>query len=408
MNKIIKLCKINKTLGSGDDTPISVDFVFEINGSIQVLNFTIQGGVTDCVSDRCDSFVVALLYHALTLGYDFESSYPISTALYYNLTHHYLPQIYESNKGTVHRIKINAPLTDVSFDGGWNATGISCGIDSFTTLKEYTVDCEIPEYRLTHLLYFKVGAHHGLQFPTPPEVEDRVFKEELEVARKFCDKYNWPLVIIESNINHLSNTLFGHTEFECVCYYRCFAAALMLQNVIKRYYIATGYTGFNDLDMDINHSAAHRSWWEEPLFSTSSMQIIPANKAMSRIEKTIYLSDFAPTYDSLMVCWRSHQNCGFCNKCIRTLVTLDVLGILDKYESSFDLPNYYKWRGRFFQRVVGLRKTDAFFGEIYNLMKERNIHTPNKILSHWSAKFQLNRRRLPAWLSDFLNKVIPN
>lgn len=408
MNKILKLCKIDKCRGNGENDPISVDFHFEIDGNPQVLNFTIWGGVNDCVSDRCDSFVVIFLYHALTLGYDFESTYPISSSLYYNLTYHYLPQIYESNKGKVHRIKIDAPLTDTTFHGDWNATGISCGIDSFTTLKEYTVDCEIPEYKLTHLLYFKVGAHHGLQFPTPPEVEDRVFNEELEVAKKFCEKYDWPLVVIESNINHLSNTLFGHTEFECVCYYRCFAAAMMLQNVIKRYYIASTYSNLMYFNPDINHSGEYRSWWEVPLFSTSGMQIIPANKAMSRVEKTLYISDFEPTYDSLMVCWRSHNNCGFCNKCIRTLVTLDILGLLDKYKNSFNLPEYYRWKGRFMQRTVGLRKSDPFFGEIYSLMKEKGMSTPNKLLSYWSTKFQLNRRKLPHWISELLNKVIPN
>ena len=37
-----------------------------------------------------------------------------------------------------------------------------------------------------------------------------------------------------------------------------------------------------------------------------------------------------------------YLNCGMCNKCKRTLFTLDILGVLEKYENIFNLNNYYK------------------------------------------------------------------
>lgn len=405
MNRVIKLLDITKTILEGG---VSVNYRFEINGDVNVLSYSIKGEVIkDCVADRCDSFILSFLYYAMVLGYDFESPYPISSALYYNLVYHYLPQMRECNRGTVHDIRIKAPLTDVSFHGEWNVTGISCGIDSFSTLKEYSVGCDIEDFKLTHLLYFKVGAHHGLEFPTSPETEDRVFSEELGIARDFCKKYGWPLVVVESNINHLCNTLFGHTEFELVYTSRCVAAALLLQNRIKRYYLATGYKGLEDFDMDISVSVAHRVWWELPLYSTQCTHIVPANKAMSRIDKTDYISDFEPSYDNLMVCWKSSKNCGFCPKCIRTLVTLDILGSLENFSKSFDLPMYYKYKKRLWHRIVALRKKDPFFGEIFKLMKSKGIPTPNKFVSYWSTKYQYKRKKMPRWLDKLLNRIIP-
>lgn len=405
MNKEIKLLDITKTIIDGG---VTVNYRFEINGEVHVLSYSIKGeGINDCVADRCDSFVLSFLYYAMVLGYDFESTYPISSNLYYNLVYHYLPQMRECNREKVHDIRIKAPLTDISFHGEWNATGISCGIDSFSTLKEYTVDCDIDDYRLTHMLYFKVGAHHGLEFPTSPETEDRVFTEEFEIASSFCKKYGWPLVSVESNINHLCNTLFGYTDYEFVYSFRCVAAALLLQNKIKRYYFATGYKGMDDFDMDISVSVAHRSWWELMLFSTQSTHIIPANKAMSRIDKTDSISDFEPSYDSLMVCWKSSKNCGFCPKCVRTLVTLDILGSLEKFSKSFDLAIYYKYKKRLWHRIVALHKKDIHFGEIFDFMKANGISTPNKFVSYWSTKYQYNRKKMPRWLDNLLNRIIP-
>lgn len=149
-------------------------------------------------------------------------------------------------------------------------------------------------------------------------------------------------------------------NYELLCAFRCIAAALILQNNIKRYYIATGYKGLEEFNMDIIGGGAHRSWWELPLFSSPNMQIIPANKAMSRLDKTQYISDFEPSYDSLMVCWKDRHNCGFCPKCIRTLVSLDLLGALEKYSKSFNLPMYYKYKGRLLHRIVALRHKDPF------------------------------------------------
>ena len=51
------------------------------------------------------------------------------------------------------------PLSNETFDGDWVGTGISLGVDSFTTIHEYGEDSITDDYRLTHLVHLKTGAH---------------------------------------------------------------------------------------------------------------------------------------------------------------------------------------------------------------------------------------------------------
>ena len=69
---------------------------------------------------------------------------------------------------------------------------------------------------------------------------------------------------------------------------------------------------------------------------------------MTRLEKVKLVGGFEPSFDSLDVCvgdptHRSNSerpNCSDCYKCRRQLVTLDLLGVLDSYETVFDIENY--------------------------------------------------------------------
>ena len=98
---------------------------------------------------------------------------------------------------------------------------------------------------------------------------------------------------------------------------------------------------------------------------------------MTRIQKTEFISQFADTYNNLHVCWHNSDNCGRCNKCVRTLVTMDILGVLDKYSESFDTEYYLKNRKTYITEVIMLRKVDELYMEIYKYMLETGFKIPS-------------------------------
>ena len=49
--------------------------------------------------DRCDAFVMGLMYFAMKNGYDFKSEIPMTEELYYNLDNHFIDAIAHKSSG---------------------------------------------------------------------------------------------------------------------------------------------------------------------------------------------------------------------------------------------------------------------------------------------------------------------
>lgn len=113
----------------------------------------------------------------------------------------------------------------------------------------------------------------------------------------------------------------------------------------------------------------------------------------TRVEKTDFISTNIFVKKHLYVCWKEifknewpqywndikdsalkNRNCTKCDKCMRTCLTLDLLGHLDDYNELFDLPQYYKARNSYVRKVYANRNNNSIYHDIYNLMVEKNAH----------------------------------
>lgn len=70
----------------------------------------------------------------------------------------------------------------------------------------------------------------------------------------------------------------------------------------------------------------------DPLFSTRDTTIINDGVAYLRTDKLELISGSQLALENLRVCWESwsDKNCGECSKCLRTMLALDLFGVLDK------------------------------------------------------------------------------
>lgn len=72
-------------------------------------------------------------------------------------------------------------------------------------------------------------------------------------------------------------------------------------------------------------------WGSHPLtdrlLSTSALEVVHDGAGLGRTEKTRLLLDHQIALDTLQVCWEtnSYENCGRCSKCLRTMMTLELL-----------------------------------------------------------------------------------
>lgn len=350
---------------SNDNNSIKTDYLYYETDSIY------YDGLCE---NTIDGLVITFLSYAIRGHYNIVSNIGISSELYYNLTYHIIPQICSCNDNA-HPTQINAPIiSDTDFNPTAVATGMSCGVDSFTTLYEYTENCKLEDYKITHLTYFENGAHHLGKTGNHEEMHE-LFENQHNIIKHFCTENNFELITIKSNLNYFLEKNFWVDPFDRTHTYRNIGTALILQKLIRTYYYSSAFN-INDFSCDLLKDSARYEKYLIPHIRTNSFKVYSSNTNKSRLEKTEYISQFPSSYDYLNVCYMSGENCGKCNKCIRTMLTLDALGQLEKYSKSFDLEYYNRNKKWYYTNFYYRKNSDTFTNDAYEYAKSHGMKFP--------------------------------
>lgn len=356
---------------------------FSINDSIQTLWYSFPIEYKDyLVTENCDAFVIGLLHHALRLGEDIHIDGRMSSRLFYTLNNYLIPAFVLSDSRNK-SLKVTAEtLNDENLNiKGSCGTGISCGVDSLATLATHTnVDSS---YNVTHLVYLNAGSHGDFG----GKIAQQTFEKRRKNITDFSRKIDLPLLKIDSNISEILKLNFQltHTLRQVSC-------ILTLQKLFKSYY----YSAAKRFDFfEMNEIVGS---WDTLILSmvgTESMRFYPSTSRYNRIEKTKLVADFKLSHQHLDICTdamatNAEINCSKCEKCMRTQLTLDLLGNLELYESVFNLDTYFKRKKAFIISVINNTKTDPFNREIYSLLV-KNGHSKNKYIFA-SAFFQFKSK----------------
>lgn len=312
-----------------------------------------------CV-ERGDAFVVAMLWYAMITGSDIESIAPMSEKMVFHITRYLIPALCTDENG-YRRIKIMGPTTDQPYKNiGGVGTGMSCGVDSFYTMHEYTKEDTPFKYKLTHLSYFNMGA---IFHPNRAEKKkytlkefydttDRMSEEKRENARLVAEQAGMPLVYVKSNLDSdYYRGAYGHTGV-----YRNCAMALSLQGLYSVYYNSSGgWPGY--FDLTLTEGSQHYEALLCQCLSTESLNFILSDYA-TRLEKTITIADDKLAQQYLDVCF-CFNSCGKCSKCIRTLVTLDIIGKVDQFREIFDVDDFKKHKVEAYFEILKTKDGDS-------------------------------------------------
>ena len=332
-----------------------------------------------CV-ERGDAFVVAMLWYAMITGSDIESIAPMSEKMVFHITRYLIPALCTDENG-YRRIKIMGPTTDQPYQNiGGVGTGMSCGVDSFYTMHEYTKEDTPIKYKLTHLSYFNMGA---IFHPNRTEKKkytlkefydttDRMSEEKRENARLVAEQAGMPLVYVKSNLDSdYYRGAYGHTGV-----YRNCAMALSLQGLYSVYYNSSGgWPGY--FDLTLTEGSQHYEALLCQCLSTESLNFILSDYA-TRLEKTIAIADDKLAQKYLDVCF-CFNSCGKCSKCIRTLVTLDIIGKVDQFREIFDVDDFKKHKVEAYYKILKTKDGDAkednavFAKDLYRMAMGKGI-----------------------------------
>lgn len=314
------------------------------------------------LSTRADAALIALLVPAMRRGLDIVIEGPVTHELLHQVEHGYQELLVNSIPG-LKRIAIRAHAREaaVPSEAAHVATGFSAGVDSFMTVQDYYLSEEVPAaYRLTHLLFNNVGSHYDA---SPGFIEQRLAR-----VRAVAASVGLPVVAVDSNLrDYYRGWRFLDTHIP-----RNASVGFVLQSGLARwlYSVALPY-GRQYVTADgVDHNT-------EPVavsvLSTPSLTLRATGGEYTRVEKTLRIAQLPAAWSTLDVCTKLDydRNCSTCTKCMRTLVTLDLAGLMDRFAPVFHLDRYARAKPKYLAMMV--RSENPFEKEITAFARERGI-----------------------------------
>ncbi|WP_303317381.1 hypothetical protein Q4Q34_01110 [Flavivirga abyssicola] len=335
--------------------------VFEIDGKKDILWYKIPLEYKDyLVVENLDAALIGLLILAMKKKENIYLKGKVSSKLYYGLSNYLIRAIdlaypeYESIE------IIPDSLSEVVFNNeNITSTGVSCGIDSFATIAmHHGLESS---YAIKYLTYFNAGSHgvYG------GEIANNIYNKRLLKVKDYARKVNLPLVLIESNIMEVIDVNFQslHTLIHLSC-------VLSIQKLIRTYYYASSFR------FDYYNIYGINSSWDIlilKLLETESTNFYSSASQYTRFERTKIVADYEPSYHFLDVCTDAQNskkiNCSKCEKCVRTQLTLELLGKLEAYDSVFEFDVYKKYRDRFISELLTDKNMNQTNKDLYRELR---------------------------------------
>jgi hypothetical protein len=215
-------------------------------------------------------------------------------------------------------------------------TGIGCsfsgGVDSFQALVDLRMPLvRFPEFEITHALMIN-------GFDQVMDLEHRGVSQQMyEAYSSALAQWGIELVMVDTNLKLFKESVMTKKHLWASFGGSLTACAHALGSLFGRFSLPGHATyAYPDLKPVGSHPMLDHH------LSTDQLQVIHAGARMSRTRKLESLAEHSIVQNSLRVCFRDPEfdaetgaiiNCGKCEKCIRTIISLDLLGCLDEFST---------------------------------------------------------------------------
>lgn len=215
----------------------------------------------------------------------------------------------------LHRVKILPQNICADLELSDKRKIISCftgGVDAFYTLIKH-------QEEIDDLLYV-----WGFDLPITEQNFYAKVKQHLSVVAK---KFNKNIVFIKTNLGfEVTNKYASWLDF---CHGPAIASVVLLMSSEYKVCFLPSSSDYSVLLPCGSHILT------TPLWGCDNVELIYDGAESSRIEKVEYISDNKVVQEHLRVCYSSNDeyNCCECEKCIRTMASLEAIGKLDQVKT---------------------------------------------------------------------------
>lgn len=359
------------------------------------------------LSDRADGFAAGLLPLAMALGERMTVhgtlSYRLAAGMrdYQRVQSVWKPEMFR-------QVAIDCDGL-LGADGGEAAGAVgmafSGGVDSFYTLWAHLPENEpYPPCRVSHCVMID-------GFDADADLTGTgSFRTIQSVYEPMLASHDIELLVARTN---LLQFLGVHVRGQSFAAFLT-APALVLGRLFSRFYVPSG---LKFTTMGLHPDGSHLML--DHLLSTETMETSHEDAHLSRFEKTVTLSHWPETYDRLRVCYKptgmqpgrdAIANCCACEKCLRTMVTLQVAGALANYRcfprpltrrAIRSIPFFDSVRSIFGKEIIEYAvragRRDVARDVRLSLLKSRFVHPRIGPIACASARLE-GRSKLYGWI----------
>ena len=339
------------------------------------------------ISGRADAFAAGLLPLAMVIQEDLVIEGDLSPRLARGLQEYQLALNYWFPK-QLGLVNIRAAsLTSLPIEQAGKAcvTLFSGGVDSSYTLMSHLPGHQPDPDFQTNYAIFVQGFDLSLQNRTTYEESLKIFS--LQLAPLGVE-----IIPCRTNLHYFTSGLltWGIAHGGAVI-----STGLILDKLVRYFLVPSSYS----LDELI-------PWGSSPMIdhwlSTESLQVIHHGAPFSRIEKVAAISNWQPAQHFLRVCVDESKragvnNCSECEKCIRTMVMLEICGSLKSFKTfkqPFGRWDIIRWIPHYDSGDVWLPQT---------LQYARSMGKTEFIIPIWIANL---RGKLRLWLRKMIAGTI--
>lgn len=338
------------------------------------------------VEQIADAFVLPGVIGAMAHGCDVHFGFPVSESLLLNLRAALLPLLLRLHPDLFsHTTEIRAEgVTRVpSATARGSATGLSCGLDSLATIADLLNLPVSHSMRLTATAFFDTGNHDPLHRGDASSL----FMARTAHARACASDLNVPLFIVGSNVDEWFPGVFArlHTL-------RNASAAFLLAPAVRHYVYANAVplwaTRFSSAD------SAYADAVLLPLLSTEALTFQSGTPALDSIGKARLITGLPAARHHLNVCLYEGHNCSRCEKCLRRMLALDVVGGLQEFREVFDVESFRRARLWYIGYVLTYASRKEPLRELADAMRASNYSGSHGLIPR--ARWWIERLRRAA------------
>jgi hypothetical protein len=303
---------------------IAADFEMERSRTALNIWFDVPAECGCDLPETGDPWLVLMLPLAMSSGEDISLPSPIDPHLLENIQG--MMRFWHAAYPKLTPVRIDAPVCTAHRRSG-NRHGIyfSGGIDSTFSLSRHDKLATGCGSDIVDDLIFIAG----LDIPISNTDEIEMAQERLSRIAAAHDKH---LLRIGTNLRTPGTPYVTNWPL----FYGCALGAIghLLAGRFGEIIISSGLC-YGDRPITGSHPIT------DPLLNSRQLRFVHDGASFTRVEKTQQIAAVTDLLGSVRVCWESkrHDNCSRCQKCLLTMVTLDLAGFRDRAD-CFDWSDY--------------------------------------------------------------------